>query len=64
MKEIFKVTDMFNGKEYCCSSKKAVKKVIADISGLPKDDEAVEEAANGYSESFNVESVELYTAKD
>lgn len=64
MERIYKVIDTFNGKEYHCSSKSAVKSVIASITDLPRNSEEVKEAAKGYSESFIVEDIDLYTSKD
>lgn len=59
-KEIFQVTDTGNGRLYFCSSKQAVQKMIAEITGLPMSDNAVREAANGQSDSFLVEAHPLY----
>lgn len=59
-KEIFQVTDTGNGQSYFCSSKQAVQKMIAEITGLPMSDDAVREAANGQSNSFLVETHPLY----
>ena len=64
MERIYKVIDAFNGREYHCSSKSAIRKVISDLSGLPKNSEEVKEAAKGCSESFIIEDIDLYTSKD
>ena len=64
MQKIYKVIDAYSGREYHCSSKSAVKSVISDLSGLPKNFEEVKEAAKGYSESFIIEDIDLYTSKD
>lgn len=59
-KEIYQVIDTGNGQSYFCSSKQAVQKIISEVTGLPLNDDAVREAANGQNESFLVETHPLY----
>jgi len=57
--EIYKVIDEGDGREYYCSSKRAVVKLIADITELPASDPAVKEAAEG-GRGFQVSTEPLY----
>ena len=62
-KEIYKLLDLGDGHEYLCSSKEAVRAVIADITGRDKNDPDVIDAAKGYGSSFSVEAVDMYGRK-
>ena len=62
-KEIYKLLDMGDGREYFCSSKEAVRAVIADLTGRDKNDPDVVDAAEGYGSSFSVETVDMYGRK-
>ena len=57
--EIYKVIDEGDGREYLCSSKRAVVKLIASITELPTNDPAVKEAAEG-GRGFQVSTEPLY----
>lgn len=56
---IFKVIDEGDGREYFCEDRDAVIALISNITELPRDDEAVIEAAHG-GRGFQVTEEPLY----
>ena len=62
-KEIYKLLDMNDSTEYLCSSKEAVRAVIADLTSLDKNDPDVIDAAEGCGSSFRVDTVYVYGRK-
>ena len=62
-KEIYKLLDLGDGHEYLCSSKEAVRAVIADLTGRDKNDPDVIDAAEGSGSSFSIDTVCVYGRK-
>lgn len=56
---IFKVIDEGDGREYLCEDRDAVIALISNITELPRDDEAVIEAAYG-ARGFQVTEEPVY----
>ena len=62
-KEMYKLTDLGDGKEYLCSSKEAIRAVIADLTGFDKNSQDVKDAAEGYGTAFSVDTVDVFGKK-
>lgn len=61
MVEIYKLTDNRTDKEYYCKSKATMQSVIAKLTDLPRNSNAVKDIVAGNSDDFSITTYPFYT---
>ena len=61
MVEIYKLTDNRTGNDYYCKSKAAMQSVIAKLTDLPRNSNAVKDIVAGNSDDFSITTYPFYT---
>ena len=62
MVEIYKLTDKRTGCGYYCKSKAAMQSVVAKLTELPRNSNAVKDIVAGNSEYFSITTYPFYTS--
>ena len=62
MVELYRLTDVRDGREYYCKSKAVLQTMISRLTGLPRTSNAVKAVvADGTSDNFKIETFPFYT---